>query len=260
MKRLVPFEKYEATGNDFIIFDFMDFELFDLNNRELIKLLCDRHFGIGADGLIALKREVDSDFRMKYFNSDGRLSSFCGNGSRASVKFMASKHSQTTFGFMAEDGAHYGRIQDNLISVKMKDINSIENTPHGKLIDSGSPHLIVEVEDPWNYPVNEEGKRLRNLFGDEGVNVNFISRQNGGIKIATYERGVEWETLACGTGVTAAAYFICIVNRFNGLNQIRVEAKGGTLGVSLDLNDTDATDIWLSGDAKKVFSGFYEMD
>jgi diaminopimelate epimerase len=258
MKRLIPFEKYEATGNDFIILDFFEFELFDLNNTDFIKSLCDRHFGIGADGLIALQKETDFDFRMKYFNSDGRKSSFCGNGSRASMQYMASKHSMKEFSFVAEDGPHKGSIQNDLVSVKMKDIISFQTTPYGKLIDSGSPHLIIEVENPWEYPVIEEGRRLRNLFGEDGVNVNFIHNSNSELKIATYERGVEWETLACGTGVTAAAYYKCLSDKLTGNLQVYVEAKGGALTVSLKLIDQTASDIWLTGKAKKVFSGFWE--
>lgn len=258
MKRLIPFEKYEASGNDFIIFDFFDFELFDLENKEFIRLLCDRHFGIGADGLIALQRHKELDFRMRYFNSDGRISSFCGNGSRASIQYMATKHSAMEFSFSAEDGYHKGRIHNDLVSVKMKDILTFDATPSGNFIDSGSPHLIVEVNDPWNYPVVDEGKRIRQLFGDEGVNVNFVSLEGPGLKIATYERGVEWETLACGTGVTAAAYHKCIKGELSGNQHITVEAKGGTLSVALDLKDQEATNIWLTGHARKVFSGFYD--
>ena len=260
MKRLIPFEKYEATGNDFIIFDFFEFELFDLSDKDFIKSLCDRHFGIGADGLIALKKEEGLDFRMKYFNSDGRISSFCGNGSRASVKYMATKQSKKEFCFVAEDGLHLGRIKNDLVSVKMKDISSFQTTSYGKVIDSGSPHLIIEVANLVDFPVVEEGRKLRLLFGEDGVNVNFISKNDRGIQIATYERGVEWETLACGTGVTAAAYYFCLLDQLNGRHHVNIEAKGGPLNVSLNINEQTATDIWLNGGARKVFSGFYELE
>lgn len=259
MKRLIPFEKYEATGNDFVILDFFEFELMDLNDSVLIKTLCDRHFGIGADGLIALVKEDGMDFRMKYFNSDGRKSSFCGNGSRASIKYMASKQSKSEFGFMAEDGRHVGRLMNGLVSVKMKDIDSPESTSHGTLIQSGSPHLIIYVQNLEEIPVVEEGRRLRNLFGKDGVNVNFISKSHDGLQIATYERGVEWETLACGTGVTAAAYYHCLRNHLNGHHKIQVNAKGGDLTVELTIDGQKAHDIWLTGTARKVFSGFYEL-
>jgi diaminopimelate epimerase len=260
MKRLIPFEKYEATGNDFIILDFFEFTLFDLADTDFIKLLCDRHFGIGADGLIALQYENGFDFRMNYFNSDGRKSTFCGNGSRASIQYMASKHKKSDFSFIAQDGPHYGKVNDGLVSVKMKNIDSYQETPNGILIDSGSPHLIVEVKKPWEYPINEEGRRLRNLFGPDGVNVNFIEKSAKGLTIATYERGVEWETLACGTGVTAAAYYKCLSDKQSGSLFIEVDSKGGALHVNLNIHDKSATEIWLTGRARKVFSGFYEFE
>jgi diaminopimelate epimerase len=258
MKRLIPFEKFEASGNDFIIFDFFEFESIDLEDSELIKRLCHRHFGIGADGLIALSKDSELDFTMKYFNSDGKPSSFCGNGSRASLLYMSFKHLKSEFGFRAQDGLHKGKVSGNYISVQMKDISGIENTDFGPYIDSGSPHLMIETEDPWSYDVNTEGMRLRNLFGSEGVNVNFVSCSANKIRIATYERGVEWETLACGTGVTASAFYYACKNQINGLQEFEIEAKGGDLYVQLNYNNLTANNIWLSGKANKVFSGFLE--
>jgi diaminopimelate epimerase len=260
MKRILPFDKYEATGNDFIILDFFEFENIDLENKELIRKLCDRHFGIGADGLIALQRENNFDFRMRYFNSDGNLSSFCGNGSRASLKYMATKHPQQVFSFIAEDGNHEGKLISDLVSVKMKNISNYQKHNLGIIVDSGSPHLIIQVNDPWDYPVISEGRQLRDQFGIEGINVNFVSFTNDKIRIATYERGVESETLACGTGVTAAAYYKSIIDDRDGLFDFDVEAKGGLLNVSLDKTDRSATNIWLSGQANRVFSGFYDLD
>ncbi len=259
MKRLVPFEKFEASGNDFIIFDFFEFDLFDLTDTQLIKQLCDRHFGIGADGVIALKNDSELDFSMKYFNSDGNPSSFCGNGSRASVLFMAMKQSKLEFGFNAMDGKHLGKCNGQSISVKMKDIDGYSETPHGMLIDTGSPHLMIEVDDPWNFEIVSEGRRLRNLFGAQGVNVNFVKNSGQNIRIATYERGVEWETLACGTGITASAYYFASKNKLSGHQLFKIEAKGGVLELSLNIHDQTADSIWLSGHARKVFSGFIEI-
>lgn len=260
MKRLMPFEKYEATGNDFVILDCFEIDFIELQKPGFIKLLCDRHFGIGADGLIVLVSEEGYDFRMKYYNSDGQKSSFCGNGSRAALKYMATKHFLSEFSFVAEDGIHLGKLEGPDISVKMKDISESKKCEQGILIDSGSPHLIIEVKDPWNYPVLEEGKRIRKLFGQEGINVNFISFSNQKLRIATYERGVENETLACGTGVTAAAYYLCIVQNLLSHQNISVEAKGGKLKVELELSGNRAANIWLTGPAHKVFSGFYDFD
>ncbi|MBK8449877.1 MAG: diaminopimelate epimerase [Saprospiraceae bacterium] len=259
MKRKIPFEKYEASGNDFVILDFFEFELIDLKNRDLIQKICDRHFGVGADGLIALCSEEGFDFRMKYFNSDGQASSFCGNGSRAAIRYMMHKQAKFSFSFIATDGIHAGFIEEELVSVKMRDIPTFVKTPYGSLIESGSPHLIVEVEDPFKFPVNEEGRLLRHKFDPEGVNVNFIKCSGSKLEIATYERGVEWETLACGTGVTASAYYKCFKDGLSGEQVVPVKAKGGELEVKMTLNGSSATEIWLKGEANKVFSGFYDL-
>ncbi len=257
MKRKIPFEKYEATGNDFIILDFFEFEWLDLKDVELIKKMCDRHFGIGADGLIAVCPESGIDFYMKYFNSDGNPSSFCGNGSRASIKYMESKQGNNTFSFKAFDGLHEGRVYEGGIAVKMIDIDSSQITKYGSLIQSGSPHLIVEAQNPWELPINEKGKELRNHFNPNGVNVNFIEILGDVLKIATYERGVEAETLACGTGVTAAAYYAAIQAHAHGKFSQKVLSKGGALEVEMHIEDQQASHIWLSGPANHVFSGFY---
>lgn len=259
MKRTIPFEKYEATGNDFIILDFFEFEWIDLNDINLIKKMCDRHFGIGADGLIALCPEPGMDFKMNYYNSDGNPSSFCGNGSRASVRYMHSKQGKNNFSFTAFDGLHESYVKDQLVFVKMKDINGFESTPEGSLIQSGSPHLIREVTNPWVFEVNEHGRALRKKFDPDGVNVNFIEINQDILRIATYERGVEAETLACGTGVTASAYFAALKSKASGQFKQRIESKGGALEVQMDIAGSLATNIWLSGPAHQVFSGFYQL-
>ncbi|MEO6190362.1 MAG: diaminopimelate epimerase, partial [Saprospiraceae bacterium] len=195
--RLFAFEKYEGAGNDFIILDFMQGEFLDLTDQLFIEKLCNRHFGIGADGVIALCPEDSYDFRMKYLNSDGRFSTFCGNGSRCISLYAYYKWKKKTFDFVAADGHHHSEILDgNRIKVKMKDIEGLEKSSHESLIQSGSPHLIIEVDDAFNYHVVEEGRRIRNDFSIEGANVNFIEIINPlQLKIATYERGVEDETL-----------------------------------------------------------------
>lgn len=259
MKRTIPFEKYEATGNDFIILDFFEFEWIDLNDTNLIKKMCDRHFGIGADGLIALCPEPGMDFKMNYFNSDGKPSSFCGNGSRASVRYMQSKQGKNNFSFAAFDGMHESYVKDQLVSVKMKDINGFEATPEGSLIQSGSPHLIREVINPWEFEVNEKGRALRKKFDPEGVNVNFIEIMREVLRIATYERGVEAETLACGTGITASAYYAAVKADSNSFFKQAIESKGGPLEVQMDIEGLHATNIWLTGPANQVFSGFYRL-
>lgn len=259
MKRLIPFEKYQANGNDFIILDFFNFELIDLSDFHFIHTMCDRRFGIGADGLIALCKSQDYDFNMVYYNADGNLSSFCGNGSRAAVKYMSNKQGKSNFSFEAFDGPHLGIVDGEQVKVKMKDIDTNEETAFGTLINSGSPHLVLEVSDPFNMDVNSKGRELRTKFGKEGVNVNFIKQIGDHIQVATYERGVEAETLACGTGIVASSYYANIKNGTNGFSLLKLKAKGGELNVEMQINGVSATNIWLSGPANKVFSGFYHL-
>ena len=206
MKRKIPFEKYEGAGNDFILFDFFEFDLVDLTNRQLMELLCHRHYGIGADGILALCKNNLYDFEMKYLNADGRFSSFCGNGSRCISNYAAKKFGKRKLHFLASDGEHFSEIlEDDLVKVKMKDISEIKNTEFGVVINSGSPHLIIPEEKPLtNLNLEQTGRQLRNQFQPDGINVNFVTYDNLNIKMTTYERGVENLTLACGTGITAA--------------------------------------------------------
>lgn len=259
--KLFAFEKYEGAGNDFIIVDFFDYEFLDLNDEAFMNRLCDRHFGIGADGIMALCKEEGYDFRMKYLNSDGRFSTFCGNGSRCISLYAKHKWGKSNFHFIAADGPHDSEVLgEDHIKVKMKSIETIIHTDSGPLVQSGSPHLIFEVFDAFQYNVREEGKRIRNQFSIEGANVNFIQiTGDKKFRISTYERGVEDETLACGTGIVASAYYYARQNKLIGLNQIEVEAKGGQLRVLLDMDsDGKASNVYLIGPARKVFSGFWE--
>jgi len=256
----LPFEKFQGTGNDFIILDFFEFEFLDLHQREFIERMCDRRFGIGADGLIAVCKEDGYDFRMKYLNSDGRFSTFCGNGSRCASAYVAQKLNLKTLNFIAADGPHSAWIKDNFVSVKMQDIQNYEQTPFGPLIQSGSPHLIREVPNPSMVDVFTQGKKLRYDFSSEGANINFVSNNNGFIQIATYERGVEDKTLSCGTGITASAYFYAVKNGVQGDIVQTIESEGGTLTVSLHLEGNIATNVILSGPAEWVYSGFYPMN
>ena len=224
--KVIPFEKFEGAGNDFIIFDFFEFEFIDLNEQAVLERMCDRHFGIGADGIIAVCPDPNYDFRMKYLNSDGRFSTFCGNGSRCAVLYVCNKLNKTKLHF---------------------------------IVQSGSPHIMIEVNDPFHYNIYEEGKKIRNAFSPEGSNVNFIEWKDDQLWIATYERGVENETLACGTGITAAAYYQAIQLKLQGYVSIPVISKGGQLKVELNLQGQKATDIYLTGPAHHVYAGFYKI-
>ncbi|MBK9108123.1 MAG: diaminopimelate epimerase [Saprospiraceae bacterium] len=259
MERMIPFEKYEATGNDFVLFDFFESEWFDINDHALIYNICQPHFGVGADGLLILKPHTSFDFEMLYYNADGNRSSFCGNGSRASVLYMANKQNKKELSFMAMDGPHLGILHNGVVSVQMKDIPNLVNHELGTIIESGSPHLMVEIDNPFESDINTEGQKIRRKFDPDGINVNFLKVEDDFITIATYERGVEAETLACGTGVTAAAYFANRKNNAQGQQTLKIKAKGGFLEVKMLLSGELATDIWLSGPSRKVYSGFYVL-
>ncbi|MBK6698885.1 MAG: diaminopimelate epimerase [Saprospiraceae bacterium] len=257
--KVIPFEKFEGAGNDFIIFDFFEFEFIDLNEQAVLERMCDRHFGIGADGIIAVCPDPNYDFRMKYLNSDGRFSTFCGNGSRCAVLYVCNKLNKTKLHFIAADGEHTGELIDDVVRIKMSDIDQLIETPFGPFVQSGSPHIMIEVNDPFHYNIYEEGKKIRNAFSPEGSNVNFIEWKDDQLWIATYERGVENETLACGTGITASAYNQAVLLKLEGHISIPVISKGGALKVDMNLQGQKATEIYLTGPAHHVYAGFYKI-
>jgi len=256
---LLPFEKYQATGNDFIILDCMEANLINYQNTSLIQKMCDRRFGIGADGLIALLPIDDYDFRMLYYNSDGNPSTFCGNGSRCAVAYILDKFQKHSVKFKASDGPHKAIRKNGLISVQMKDIHGFTDTEHGFFVQTGSPHLVIETDDIDQLQVREVGRKIREAFSEEGANVNFVKYKNDVINIRTYERGVEDETLSCGTGITAAAYFVAIKEKMDGFPQFYIKSKGGNLTVNMKLKQKIASEVHLIGPAQRVYSGFYEL-
>jgi diaminopimelate epimerase len=253
----IQFDKYQGTGNDFILIDNLDGK-YSLTTEQVNKL-CDRRFGIGADGLMLLNKKEGYDFEMKYYNSDGRESSMCGNGSRCIVKFAAKAGiRKSKYHFIAPDGEHEAEIDLNgIVRVKMKDVNAIKVEPGFFLLDTGSPHYVKYVNDVKDQKVVTEGRAIRNKpeFKDEGVNVNFIEAiDDDTIYVRTYERGVEDETLSCGTGVTASA--LVAAHNDTGFNQVEVKTPGGVLSVEFDkINENHFQNIWLSGPAELVFKG-----
>lgn len=257
------FHKYQGTGNDFVILDNRNGEYSNLNTQQ-INFLCNRRFGIGADGLMLLNAKAGYDFEMKYYNADGRESSMCGNGGRCLVKFAyhLGIH-KNTYHFSAIDGDHEAEIDlDGTVSLKMKDVDEIRHVNGDYILDTGSPHYIKMVSGLDKFDVFKNGKTIRNsdLFRKEGINVNFVEQlTDDEISVRTYERGVEDETLSCGTGVTAAA-LACYHNE-TGFNDVVVSTKGGKLNVEYDRsNDDSYTNIWLSGPAEKVFEGQMELE
>lgn len=256
---MISFTKYHGAGNDFILIDDRE-KKFDEHDSELIREMCDRHFGIGADGLMLLRNHDDFDFEMLYFNSDGNTSSMCGNGGRCIVQFAHDLNlidSDTVF--IAIDGAHKASIvAESTVSLEMNDVTSIANDGEAMVLDTGSPHYVREVQDLQGIDLIQLARDVRysDTYNQEGINVNLIQVEENKVKIRTYERGVEDETLACGTGVTAAA--LVAAERNNLKSPIRVEAVGGSLEVRFERNqDGGFRNIWKTGPTKRVFEGTY---
>jgi diaminopimelate epimerase len=254
------FYKYQGCGNDFILLD-------NRNNKinliaQQINKMCDRHFGIGADGLMLLESLKGYDFKMVYYNNDGNQSSMCGNGGRCITAFAQRLDIiKNNAHFMAIDGEHLSDIENGMISLKMNDVNIIEKHTDYFFLNTGSPHVVKWVENINDYNVFEEGKKIRysEPFNNHGgTNINFIEYKNGKLLIRTYERGVENETLACGTGVTAAALVEAFINKSSHTNHCDVISMGGNLQVTYNKqNDNSFTDIWLKGPGEFVFEGDY---
>ena len=252
---IIEFYKYQGTGNDFIMIDDREKE-FDLKDNDLIAALCERRMGIGADGLILLREHGTLDFEMIYFNADGKESSMCGNGGRCIIAFaqmLEMTGNETTF--MAIDGEHKGRLMDDGIYLQMQDVKKIEGVGDGLVLNTGSPHYIEMVDELDYIDVDKQGRKIRNSvpFKKDGINVNFVLDANE-LQVRTYERGVEAETLSCGTGVVATAiamhYANCIEETL-----VNVKTKGGELTVSFEEFNGGYRNIWLSGEASMVFAG-----
>jgi diaminopimelate epimerase len=259
---IINFHKYQGTGNDFIVLDNRKHEYASLNSDQ-IRRLCDRRFGIGADGLMMLNVKAGYDFEMKYFNSDGREGSMCGNGGRCLVKFAyhLGIH-RNDYKFWASDSDYEAEIDtDGTVSLKMKNVDKISKKHGDFILNTGSPHYVKLVNDVMEEDVYKKGRDIRYSkdYEEEGINVNFVEQAGEDeIIVRTYERGVEDETFSCGTGVTAAA-LVCYHNE-NGFNEVEVKTLGGTLSVEFDRVDDDHyTNIWLSGPAEKIFEGKVEV-
>jgi diaminopimelate epimerase len=252
----ITFNKYQGAGNDFIIIDNRK-GYFNPDNSKLINKLCDRRFGIGADGLILVSEHHDADFEMKYFNSDGFLGSMCGNGGRCTAHFSYKERiGGKDQKFMAFDGLHEAHVENDIVKLQMANVNDYTLVDDNYFINTGSPHYIVFTDDVENIDVAQEGKRLRwsPKFTPGGTNVNFVQVYGNGLFIRTFERGVEEETLACGTGITASAIAAVLKGHFDK-TPVSVKARGGNLSVDFDLKDNKASNIWLTGPATYVFTG-----
>ena len=263
----MQFHKYQGTGNDFVMLDDRA-RAFDETDQPLIARLCDRRFGIGADGLILLRNKPDFDFEMVYFNADGHPSSMCGNGGRCTVAFA--RHlgligEQTRF--LAVDGPHEARVEpDGTVRLRMTDVAAPRRAGVGRhdvFLHTGSPHHIHFL-DPTESPaladfnVFAAGHDIRYdpAYDPAGTNVNFVETPADPAQpwpVRTYERGVEDETLSCGTGVTAVAL---AASQRGATSPVRLQTLGGELEVSFEPRpDGGFANVWLSGPATRVFGG-----
>lgn len=254
----IKFYKYQGTGNDFIMIDNRT-KVFDSNNSQVIAGLCDRKFGVGADGLICLNTSDNLSFEMDYSNADGSKS-FCGNGARCTVAFAQNLGIvQDQAEFTAIDGYHYAQIQDDRYSILMKDVQKIEKRSASDfLLDTGSPHYVRFIDEDSTIDIVAFGKEVRysEEFKVVGVNVNVAKEISPSVLyVETYERGVEDETLSCGTGVTAVALSYAFQNKLQGDQEVSILTKGGKLSVAFHANGTSFSKVFLKGPALCVFEG-----
>ncbi|WP_405568028.1 diaminopimelate epimerase [Polaribacter sp. Asnod6-C07] len=250
----LTFYKYQGTGNDFVMIDNRT-KIFPKTNTDKISQICDRHFGIGADGIILIENDNDFDFKMIYFNADGSQT-FCGNGGRCAVafaKYLNIIKDKTTF--LAYDGQHFAEINEGIVSLHMIDVHEIVVKENSVFAYTGTQHHVEMVDELDNYPVFDNGKKIRYSYADPGSNVNFAQQINENtFRVRTYEKGVEDETLACGTGVTAVAIAMHKTNKTKS-NSISLPVEGGILQVSFNENNGIYTNVFLKGPAKFVFEG-----
>ena len=254
---MLAFYKYQGTGNDFVMVDNRQ-NIFPKNNTKLVARLCDRKFGIGADGLILLENSKIADFKMVYFNADGNESSMCGNGGRCLVAFAESLgviSNRATF--EAIDGLHEASIENDSVNLKMIDVDTINQFDEYLFLDTGSPHHVTFVNSIKNVNVKISGRKIRYgaPYFEEGSNVNFVEKIDDNIfKVRTYERGVEDETLSCGTGVTAVAIASHTAKKTKNTTVI-IETQGGMLEVSFDFDNNTYKNVFLKGAATLVYKG-----
>ncbi|MGB6153640.1 MAG: diaminopimelate epimerase [Pricia sp.] len=256
---ILPFFKYQGTGNDFIMIDNRQ-SLFFKNDAKLVAALCDRRFGIGGDGLILLENDEMSDFKMVYFNADGNEGSMCGNGGRCTVAFAKYLNMISDKAvFTAVDGRHEAKIENGTVRLQMQDVSEISRKKDAVFLDTGSPHHVQMVGNIEDFEVSTEGKKIRyGIYGKTGSNINFVTqRDDTSFSVRTYERGVEDETLSCGTGVTAVALAMHHTGKTMA-NKVTIKTQGGTLNVEFEKEVDGYKNIQLIGPAKQVFKGEIE--
>lgn len=254
----LDFYKYQGTGNDFILIDNRGLA-FPKKNTSTIEWLCDRRFGIGGDGLILLENDKIADFRMVYYNSDGNESSMCGNGGRCISAFAHLLGViENESNFVAVDGPHHATINDDgIVSLQMSDVSQVKITDEYSFLNTGSPHHVLMVDHLETANVKSDGATIRYsaLYGKDGSNVNFVTQIDyDSFAVRTYERGVEDETLSCGTGVTAVAIAMHASGKTKA-TEIKLKTPGGELSVSFETEDGKYHNVHLTGPATLVFKG-----
>ncbi len=255
----IHFYKYQGAGNDFILVDNRN-NAVNHHHPELIARLCDRRFGIGGDGAMFLQNKAGYDFEMVYYNADGQPSSMCGNGGRCIVafaKFLGIIDGETNF--LAVDGLHYAKISasGDWVSLQMIDVDTVNKDGEAYVLNTGSPHYIELVEGLKEKDVYTDGYKIRhnNTYNEKGINVNFVEPMTEGYFVRTFERGVEDETYACGTGVTAAALAMAKHNQQSGSINTPIKVLGGDLNIRFNYDGKKFSEIFLEGPAVKVFEG-----
>lgn len=260
----IEFFKYQGTGNDFILIDNREQQV--LLTEEQVNFLCNRRFGIGADGLMLLQSRSGYDFEMVYYNSDGKVGSMCGNGGRCIVAFarkLGIIGNETKF--IAPDGVHFANIlfendSEMLVQLAMQNVECIRKDEEGFFLDTGSPHYVIFREDIETLDIYNLGKELRHsqkFKETNGTNVNFVEDFGAYLYIRTYERGVEDETYSCGTGVTASAISYAFGKE---IHEVAIKTKGGDLNVRFQQMNNQFFDIWLEGKASFVFRGAISLN
>lgn len=255
----IKFYKYQGAGNDFILVDQRGQQLQNLGYSQIAQL-CDRRFGIGADGLMFLREHDNYDFEMVYHNADGKPGSMCGNGGRCIVAFahhLGIFDSETNF--LAVDGLHYAKIsaKGNWIELQMIDVDNLDKDGEAYVLNTGSPHYVKQAQNLETLDVYAQGYAIRNndTYKENGINVNFVEPKTDLLFVRTFERGVEDETYACGTGVTAAAMAMAKHQKLMGHIETPVKVLGGDLKIRFDYDGNKFTHVFLCGPAKLVFEG-----
>ena len=250
----LSFYKYQGTGNDFVMIDNRT-KTFPKQKTDIISQLCDRHFGVGADGLILIENDENYDFKMIYYNADGS-ETFCGNGGRCAVAFAKKLDIiDAKTNFIAVDGEHFAEINNGLVSLKMIDVDTIEIKKDAVFVYTGTQHHVEMTNNLDGFPVFEKGKKIRYSYPNPGSNVNFVEQINETtFRVRTYEKGVENETLACGTGVTAVAIAMHKLKKTSN-NQINLPVEGGQLEVLFTEENGIYKNVFLKGKAEFVFAG-----